>query len=149
MTKLELAFRQTLIREMNPYWTSTIHVENHLNPGVPDMSYVMRSPGCETGWLELKAIVFNERMSIQVERSQHQWMRDHARRVPAHFLINIGLECFLVDGRYNTIFTEMLTLEDLASRSIAVFSLKKMTTTLPKVLTQITKRGRDDATRYL
>jgi len=89
MNKLELEFRRELVEKMGGTWTPTIHVENRLNPGVPDMSYVMTHLGCETGWLELKAyrLASDKRVSIKVERGQHEWMAAHAYRVPAHFLI--------------------------------------------------------------
>jgi len=88
MKKQELTFRQNLVKLMGGRWIPSIHVENRLNPGVPDLSYVMYGAGHETGWLELKATT-RSAMKFEVEQSQHQWMFKHAHRVPAHFLIEV------------------------------------------------------------
>lgn len=145
MSKLELAFRKELIKEMGGTWTPTIHVESHLNPGVPDLSYVMTKLGCETGWLELKALEDSKMVTIKVERGQHDWMAAHAHRVPAHFLILIGDWCFLVHGRQHRKLNATLHLDDeflpLAS---SVLHRNQIRNILPSTLIANTNRGRND-----
>jgi len=103
MNKAELEFRRELCERMAGKWTPTIHVENHLNPGVPDMSFVMSALNCETGWLELKV---SDGTRVKVEPGQHAWMRAHAERIPAHFLIKVDQMLFLVRGRSHHIFAD-------------------------------------------
>ena len=145
MNTLELEFRKELIREMTGFWTPTIHVESHLNPGVPDLSYVMTKSGCETGWLELKALANSVMVSIKVERSQHQWMTAHANRIPAHFLILVGDQCFLVHGRnHKALLGTINLMDDLLPVTTATFHRSKIKSMLPSMLIASTNRGRND-----
>lgn len=93
VSKPELAFRRKLLADMRPYWHATIHVENRLNPGVPDLSFLMHGNKCETGWLELKVAP-----GFSVEPGQHEWMARHAAAIPAFFLIQVGQYAVLVPG---------------------------------------------------
>lgn len=147
MSKMELEFRKELVDAMGGTWTPTIHVESHLNPGVPDLSYVMTKSGCETGWLELKALPDSKMVTIKVERSQHQWMAAHAHRIPAHFLILVGEWCYLVHGRQHRKLVDALHLTDeFLPLTSLVFHRTKIREILPATLIANTNRGRNDQT---
>ena len=149
MNKLELEFRKKLCREMFPAWLVTIHVENHLNPGVPDLSYLMFAPDCETGWLELKALPAPKdgHIRVKIERGQHSWMSLHSRRIPAHFLILVGDTCYLIRGDRHRMFDNIITIEELKSCSVAFFDQSEVLKKLALVLISETHRGRDDTRR--
>lgn len=148
MTKRELEFRRRLIADMGGRWFASIHVENDLNPGIPDLSYVMAGPNHETGWLELKAMG-RGKTKFKVESSQHQWMTRHAQRVPAHFLIEYGEEWdanyYLVAGNMHHQLAATNGKED-AIRLVchSVFTVDTLITELSKVLSAVTKRDRHD-----
>ena len=95
----ELDLRHRLRDGMRGRWLLTWHEDGRVNPGVPDVSYVITDKVYnirhETGWLELKVA---KEGTVQVEPAQHQWMRLHAGLVPAHFLIEHNDRWFLVDG---------------------------------------------------
>lgn len=150
MNKRELDFRKDLIERMGGRWYAAIHVENHLNPGVPDMSYVMVAPGHETGWLELKAAParshIDSQLVFKVESSQHQWMIKYARRVPCHFLIKIcgsANRYYLVSGtRHNELAGEVSE-RDLISHATSVFDDSNLIYGLTESLQSLTKRDRN------
>ena len=98
MNQRELIFRRALLAEMGKFWSAAIHVENHLNPGIPDLSFVMNGDSCETGWLELKSVADVGHVLLKIEPGQHNWMELHARRIPAFFLAEVGHEMYLVHG---------------------------------------------------
>lgn len=135
--KLELDFRKLIIAKMGARWYHTIHVENFLTPGVPDLSFVMAEEGYETGWLELKAVA--DVKKVHVEPTQHRWMERHAKLVPAAFLINIGDVCYLVNGQRHTALLQPLTLEKLECESVA-FSKASLALVLPDLLEELTRR---------
>lgn len=123
---------------MAPVWYPTIHVESHLCPGVPDLSYVIRTGGGhETGWLELKAV--DDPKDIFVERSQHVWMEKHAGLVPIHFLIKVKELVFLIGGGCHGSLVKPSE-EDLRSLSLIEFPMKTLMDHLPRALSQLTKR---------
>jgi hypothetical protein len=99
-TKSELEFRKYLNKQMNGLWLMTWHEDGLVNPGVPDVSYVMNG-NCETGWLELKAIEGadkNGNYKFTLEPSQHRWIDAHHDRVPVHILCATDAVCWLVPG---------------------------------------------------
>lgn len=145
MNTRELTFRKDLISRMGGRWVVSIHVENHLNPGIPDLSYVMVAPGHETGWLELK-VSSRKNMSYSVESSQHQWMIKHADRVPAQFLIKVGYgadpEYYLVDGNKHNQLAAIKTEEELKRLAIAIFTDADLIPRLTCLLSVFTTRSR-------
>lgn len=98
MNQRELEFRRALLIGMKKFWSVSVHVENHLNPGVPDLSFVMNGDSCETGWLELKSVADIGHVLLKIEPSQHNWMELYARRIPAFFLAEVGQKMYLVHG---------------------------------------------------
>lgn len=146
MNKLELAFRKDLIDTIGGRWIATIHVENHLNPGVPDLSYVMVAPGHETGWLELKAVprpAPDKHLPIIIEPSQHYWMMRHAHRVPAHFLILVGTTCYLVRGTDHRTLSVSMTEDELNRITIFSCNSKNLAGGLAAKLSELTRRERN------
>lgn len=149
MNQRELAYRKSLIERMGGRWLSTIHVENRLNPGVPDLSYVMIGDGHETGWLELKTCAKPARVSARtplkfdIEPSQHAWMTRHAHRVPTHFLIGVGDEHFLIDGGHHAAMSAGATLELLARLALVIITENEhFARTLAMSLSNLTRRDR-------
>jgi hypothetical protein len=96
MNKRELDFRRDLLDQMAGLWYPTIHVENHLSPGVPDLSFVLIAKGFETGWVELKSVI--KPADVFVEASQHRWFERHCQYVPTCFLIDVNGTVFVVPG---------------------------------------------------
>lgn len=146
MNLRELEFRKRLIHDMGGHWTVTIHVENHLNPGVPDLSYVMAAPGHETGWLELKVApqpAKRNPLRFKVESSQHTWMIRHAHRVPSHFLIKVGTTCYLVGGTKHNELAKSLVEDDLLRIAVVVFSDDQIVNGLSPQLQRSTRRDRN------
>ena len=152
MNKLELEFRKRLCDKMAGRWLVAIHVENHLNPGVPDLSYVMLDqfkPIYETGWLELKAAEHRAVPKFEVEPSQHNWMRRYAHRVPTHFLVLVGTRCYLLDGKVHSLLVGSVTLEQLQEWAIVAFEEQELIQTLPIILKGLTQRGDDGTERVI
>jgi len=146
MNQRELAFRKDLIARMGGRWYAAIHVENHLNPGVPDLSYVMVAPGHETGWLELKATtraIKHKNLQLKVEPSQHQWMIKYAHRVPTHFLIKVSDHYYLVSGTKHTHLADAVTEADLIRIAAAVFDEDNLVQGLTTTLSGLTRRDRN------
>ena len=146
MNKLELRFRKDLITRMGGRWLAAIHVENHLNPGVPDLSYVMVAPGHETGWLELKASMRPAKVktvSFKMEPSQHQWMIKYAHRVPTHILAKVGDAYYLIDGRAHVQLAEPVSEDDLKRMCVAFFNEDTLVSGLTTTLSGFTRRDRN------
>jgi len=132
--KLELAFRQHLISQMKGFWDCFINRENNLNPGVPDLTYLMKDPSCEVGFLELKAVEFE--WGIQIEPSQHGWMRTFAARTPAHFLVQVRNMVYLVPGERHDLLGN--NIEEIAQWA---FEIRTLRSVLPRILTDVSRRS--------
>ena len=146
MNYLELEFRKQITKEMNGLWIPTIHVENHLNPGVPDMSYVMNGGSYETGWLELKAVADvvseNPRYHFKLEPSQHRWIEAHHLRVPVHLLLSTGRVVWLVSGAHHGMFSKPVGIEELRINSVCGFQREALRRNLHDNLKAVTDRRR-------
>jgi len=118
MNQRELIFRRALLIEMRKFWSAAIHVENHLNPGIPDLSFVMNSDSCETGWLELKSVAEGTYIPLKIEPGQHNWMELHARRIPAFFLVEVGCVIYLVHGIRHPELTKPMEKHQLRALSL-------------------------------
>jgi hypothetical protein len=143
MNKRELEFRKWLTRAMAGVWFPTIHVENHLNPGVPDLSFVMKplpARTFETGWLELKAMELSKTLKITVEPGQHSWMEAHASLIPAYFLIEVSGKLYLVHGSRHGILLDPITPAALADISVIV-AHQSDTSALAAALRDVTRRS--------
>lgn len=102
MDKKEIVFRRELLMGMGRYWMADINPENDLTPGVPDITYMMYSPGTETGFLELKVSAYPDKLDVKLEPSQYLWFSTRAGRIPADFLILAGDKMCLFPGtRFN------------------------------------------------
>lgn len=122
MNSRELAFRKTLIEAMRGLWRCMINVENHLNPGVPDLAIVALNADCETGWLELKSLPdTGESVSVKIEQSQHVWMHRNANQIPAYFLIEHPRGLFLVDGSDHANLSAIKTYDGLTRLSTRTY----------------------------
>jgi hypothetical protein len=133
------------------YWLLTWHEDKEINPGVPDISFVMLAPECETGWLELKAVHEAPTFKFKVEPSQHQWIRAHCQRIPVCFLVAVGDNWYIVPGHYHARLIDRMglqTLEKMAICSVRWPLDKDDLTTLVNVLQVITRRrnGKRDNT---
>ena len=149
MNKRELKLRQDLARTMAGAWNLTLHAESRLNPGVPDLSFVLTMPDCETGWLELKAMPWDRKLSITVEPGQHSWMEAHAKRIPAYFLIEVSEKLYLLHGRFHGRLIDPITPDDLAGLSYREFSSIQDRSSIHSALWSITDRGRFGTTQVL
>lgn len=147
MNGRELKYRKRLTATLGGRWLVAIHVENKLNPGVPDLSYVMVGPGHETGWLELKAVAKTaekKTLKFHIEPSQHAWMTRYAHRVPTHFLINVNDRNYLVDGKlHSSLDNYAITEDDLRRLSTAmVEDGEDLANNLATILSGLTRRER-------
>lgn len=136
MNKRELEFRRDLLDQMSGLWYPTIHVENHLSPGVPDMSFVLIAEGFETGWMELKSVV--KAADVFVEASQHRWFERHYRFIPTCFLVEVNRTVFVIPGSRHA---QLISLTDdkLVAHSICRFSRDGLAHKLRPVLVSMTK----------
>ena len=143
MQKRELTYRKWLLNQMNGRWLVAIHVENHLCPGVPDLSYVIVGAGHETGWLELKVALGranNHGIDLKIEPSQHHWMLRYACRVPTHFLINYRGEHFLINGMHHRRLGQPLNIDDLRRVAFESYTDDTLSHDLTKNLSSLTMR---------
>lgn len=145
-TKPELIFRGEVDRAMNGLWTMTWHEDREINPGVPDLSYVMNGSYYETGWIELKAIRYDPKATqhkFTLEPSQHTWISKHCTKIPVHLLLAIGDHAtFLVSGCHHKRLAEPIDLNTLGQISTAKFERSAMRSTLHDVLKCHTDRRR-------
>lgn len=139
-------FRDYLDKVMKGAWIMTWHEDREINPGVPDVSYVMTCGEHETGWLELKAIHYDakkQKHKFNLEASQHSWIQAHCERVPVHLLLCLGdYLVFLVDGSHHRRLGEALTIEELKSISTATIPKSDLRVQLTLQLRQLTNRRR-------
>lgn len=146
----ESRFRGGIAKAMYFHWLLTWHEDREINPGVPDISFVMKSGDYETGWLELKACMITAakpKTNFHIEPSQHTWMRNHAGIIPAYFLIQINDErCYLVHGEKHQELAVPLTTEQLEALSMASFESTRIRQTLPALLQGLTRRTRGQKT---
>lgn len=143
MQKRELIYRKWLLNQVGGRWLAAIHVENHLCPGVPDLSYVIMGAGHETGWLELKIALGrkgSQTIDLKVEPSQHHWMIRYARRVPTHFLIKFRDEHFLIDGVHHNELAKSLVADDLRRVALESYTDDTLAHGLIKSLSAVTKK---------
>ena len=142
----EARFRRDLAKAMFFHWQLTWHEDREVNPGVPDLSFVMKSGDYETGWLELKACMITgtkPKTNFHIEPSQHTWMRGHAGIIPANFLIQINDEtCHLVHGLKHQELAAPLTTDQLEALSMASFPSSAIRRTLQALLQGLTRRTR-------
>lgn len=138
MVARELNFRKDLMDRMASYWKAMVNVESHLNPGVPDLAYVMNGSVHETGWLELKAPA--KLVDTKIERSQYVWMDNWGGRVPSHILINAGEWCYILDGRLCRKFENVSNMA--TADFLSIFKANKLESELPQLLSELTKRNR-------
>jgi hypothetical protein len=136
MNKRELEFRRHLLDRMSGLWYPTIHVENHLSPGVPDLSFVLIAEGFETGWIELKSVV--KSADVFVEASQHRWFERHCKFIPTCFLIEVSSTVYVVSGNRHTHLVS-LTDNKLVDHAICRFSRDDLAHKLRPVLVAMTK----------
>lgn len=136
MNKRELEFRRDLLDQMSGLWYPTVHVENHLSPGVPDLSFVLIAPGFETGWMELKSVV--KAADVFVEASQHRWFERHCKLIPTCFLVEVERVVFIIPGSRHTQLISA-THDKLVENSICRFSREGLAHKLRPVLVSMTK----------
>jgi hypothetical protein len=135
---------------MHGNWTLTWHEDGRVNPGVPDISYVMSNGNYETGWLELKVPTFRPMklgseaaIKIGIRADQRQWILTHHHKVPVHILIQIGETYVLLEGRHVDNLMGYLTWKDLGEASVFSCTKKDLRDKLTKALTEATDRFRD------
>lgn len=121
----EMELRHNLAKAMRGKWRLTWHEDREIGPGVPDLSYVILNPGRhQTGWIELKAIrdPGGSPFKLKIEPSQHNWMNDHMELVPVHFLVGVGANIYLIDGRYHPVLDDSLVEAHLQKWAINTFT---------------------------
>jgi len=140
-------FRDYLDRAMRGLWLMTWHEDREINPGVPDVSYVMNGLFHETGWLELKAIRYDEKKEehkFTLEPSQHAWFEAHCKKIPVHLLLCLGDHfVFLVDSSFHKEFVRPLTIDKLRMISTATIPKSDLRFQLPDHLKRLTDRRRN------
>ena len=139
----EMEFRKDIGQWMKGRWRMTWHEDREINPGVPDISYVMLPRDYETGWLELKAIrqPKTDNYKFTVEPSQHEWISLHAGLVPVHFLMRAGEHIWLVEGKHHLKLMAPHTLAELNQLGFHMFNEDKLIE-LPANLALATHRRR-------
>lgn len=143
--KPESKLRDFIKVEMSGRWIMTWHEDREVNPGVPDISYVMSGGDYETGWLELKSVenVKKETAHFEVQPSQHFWISNHCGRIPVHFLCSVDmLDFYLIPGSQHIRLATPIHLKELESISIAKMRVDEVGKVLASFLRQSTLRGR-------
>jgi len=141
----ELRLRRQLAAAMVGSWVMTWHEDREVNPGVPDVSYVMVGGVYETGWLELKAQLDDSGpWKFKLEASQHKWIGNHLGKVPVHFLMATGDTFWLVPGERHKIFAKSVSKKDMLDISICSFTKAEMRAVLNGHLRALTHRRRYD-----
>lgn len=121
----------------------TWHEDREINPGVPDVSYVMIGGVYETGWLELKAQLGDSGpWRFKLEASQHDWISNHVGKVPVHFLMATGKTIWLIPGEQHKIFSDSVTESEMRACSVARFPVTDMRIELNRHLRELTHRRR-------
>lgn len=142
-TASEFELRHKLRDAMKGLWRLTWHEDRHINPGVPDISFVVLGHDCETGWLELKAtskLPPSGRLKFTVEPSQIEWIRDHNPLIPIRFLVRVEYEWFLLDGEWAA-FLGDTTYTRICDGCLARGILDDLREQLPEHLIAATKRA--------
>lgn len=143
--KPESKLRDFIKIQMSGRWIMTWHEDRDVNPGVPDISYVMSGEGYETGWLELKSVenVKKETAHFEVQPAQHFWISNHHSRVPVHFLCSVDMSDFyLVPGSRHIQVAQPIHLKELEAISIERMSAADFAVRLAHNLRKLTLRGR-------
>lgn len=144
----ELVFRHEVKAAFQGIGICTLHEDGLVNPGVPDVSYVMNPKNgitYETGWLELKAIEGadkNGNYKFTLEPSQHRWITDHYWRVPVHLLLATDTVCWLVPGENHREFIKAQSHQQMDQLGIG-FDRKLLRHILYAELAVATDRRRD------
>lgn len=116
------------------------HENGGISPGTPDLHYVMGT-GHQVGWLELKSkdreITKSNR--IQIEPSQHQYIRKWLPYMPIHFLIRANKVVYLVEGKYASTVAMLDSPNTICSISVAYFPQEDIRNRLPALLKTITR----------
>lgn len=146
-SKPEDRFRAELLMGMKNQWMVTRH-ENRpqVSPGTPDLSYVMKGGGYETGWLELKASDETDpekKILIGLEPSQHQWIEKHHRSVPVYVLYKRGSKVYLISGSNHHSLAIAAKESDLRMVAMAVLEDGLDTQLLGNGLRYLTDRKRN------
>jgi hypothetical protein len=144
----ETVLRGDLAKQMKGHWEMTWHEDREVNPGVPDLSFVMFGGTYETGWLELKAIEYDPNKvahKFTLEPSQHRWIQAHHDKIPVYLYMRLGDKCdFLISGKWHAQFLNKVTVPRLEGMATAIIQPSSIRTTLPKILRTITDRRRDE-----
>ena len=159
----ESSLRKWLQKHMVGILEMTWHEDREINPGVPDLSYVVKPGNFETGWLELKAVLpspavcrarrevspigfmltdSSEKIKFEIEPSQHEWMSNHAARVPCHFLLGYGEWYFLLDAKYHRLLVVSQTIHYLRHLSVMFCHESELRVKLAHELAELTDRYR-------
>lgn len=143
----EIAFRKDLIERMHGRWLIAIHRESDLNPGIPDLSFVLTGQGHETGWLELKYCAYhkNAALKLKIQSGQHMWMQRYAHRVPSFYFIRVHEHYFLVNGMFTNALAGPVTFDDLKRIATAHFHDTNLVTELTAKLSELTRRDRHES----
>lgn len=147
--ELELSLRRDLAKVMLGKWTLTWHEDGRVNPGVPDISYVMSAGNYETGWLELKAPTVTRAKSgsesttrIGIRADQRQWILMHHHKVPVHILAQIGEYYLLFEGKWVNELMVPLTWAELRLMTVFVCEQRDLREKLAEALIEATDRFR-------
>jgi hypothetical protein len=142
MKKAELNLRHRLRDAMNGSWLLTWHEDRHINPGVPDLSFVMKKGNCETGWIELKAereYDSKGKVNFCVEPSQIDWIERHRERVPIFFMVAVGEDWFLLSGIWSK-HLQNVTRDDLYQGAIAHGTLDTLRDVTAPLIARTTRK---------
>ena len=138
--KTEQKFWHFIQKEMMGQWNVTRHEDKGISPGVPDLHYSV-GEDCHIGWLELKAKSheIDKGSRIQVEPSQHQYIRKWRPFMPIHFLIQARDTAYLIDGKYASAISALNSPNGICAISIAQIPMDRIKTDLLPLLRTITR----------
>lgn len=141
----ETSLRRLVSQALSGLWLKTWHEDREINPGVPDLSYVITGGYYETGWLELKRVEAASKtgkIRFHIEPSQHRWIAAHCEMVPVHFLVGVGDVSWLVRGDCHQILDTPIDASMLDHISLAKMNPDTMRVVLYRALRTLTTRVR-------
>lgn len=140
--KQETELRKKWRKAVTGIVLSTWHEDREINPGVPDVSFVVPDKKHETGWIELKACDADQgKIKLQVEPSQHNWIRAHHEHVPIWFLVLVEPHVYLIGGHMHEFVDEIKTVEELERSSMMHCGSDDIRTAIIPFLAMMTERS--------
>ncbi len=135
--KSEQKFREFITKsDMKHHWRMTWHEDHDVSPGVPDLHFVMKGGPHQVGWIELKStdLPLKADNKIEIQPSQHQYIREWVLAMPIWFLVNVCGRCHLIKGHFHSHLAEVYDEAALMEMADIIFPKQEIALHLPDYL---------------